>query len=342
MTADLVKETGQWMNKKTVVEYADSPSELMAAITQRHNPKHPLYHRNFIEADHAIEIFTDEGTDYLADFMGLEEDTPKKMYNQLWGMFQAGTDKTELVAQINTAANDFHNTMGALTIGYIEEPAPTGSRLDPNKVIKGDPNCFIRSKPIEVGFPVIKIAIDASILCTVDAETVRDRGEIIAKALVRAELGGYKTRVSAFSATIFKDVAEIVVMALNLKREDEPMNYSRVLYPILEPSFLRGVSFTWRATLPELEHTHEIRMGASIYRDFNADARREFYDDVFDQDTLVFCIGAMCEEMTHEEAERYVEELLQSRQAAHIDGSLRYCIDNIDVTDFVPETEPVE
>lgn len=327
------KATGQWMNNKTIVEYFDGDnSELMELLKERRDPGHNLRNEDFIDEAHAVERFKNEK--YLAKFMGLKAQEPGLMYDQLWGMCLGGTDKTDIVAQVQTGANDFHNTMGALTIGFIEEPAPSGSRIDPNKAVKGDPNCFIRSKPIEMGFPVVKIAVDCSILSDVRAEDVIDRGELIAKAIVRAELGGYKTRIAAFSSTVFREDNLITALVTTVKREDEPMNYSRVLYPILEASFLRGVSFTWRATLPELRYSQTCGIGGSLYGAYNAAARREYYDDVFGDDTIVFSIGALCEEMSHDEAERYIEEQLQSRQASLVDGSQRGYIDYTKAADF--------
>ena len=323
MTAELIKATGQWMNNKTIVEYADTPTDAMEVIQSRFDPSHNLFDENFMNQDHAYNRL---GSAFTRDFMGLKG-TPEEAYKQLWGMFQGGTDKTDLVAEVNTAANDFHNTMGALTIGYEEEFAPSGTRIDPNKAVKGDPNCFIRSKPIEMGFPVVKIAIDCSILGSVSVEDVVDRGKLICEAIVRAELGGYKTRITAMSCTKFDQDNIIATLALNLKREDEPMNYSRVLYPILEPSFLRGVSFSWRSTLPELKYSQTMNIGASLYGRYNAAARREFYDDVVGGDTIVFSIGALCEEMNHEQAKQYIEDQLQSREASLVDGQLRGYID---------------
>jgi len=323
MSAELIKATGQWMNNKTIVEYADQPTDAMEVIQARFDKGHNHFYENFMDQEHALNRLQGGG---LNGFMGLKG-TPEEAYKQLWGMFQAGTDKTDLVAEVNASANDFHNTMGALTIGYEEEFAPSGTRIDPNKAVKGDPNCFIRQKPIEMGFPVVKIAIDCSILGTVAVEDVVDRGKMICEAIVRAELGGYKTRITAMSATKFDDDNLIAVLALNLKREDEPMNYSRVLYPILEPSFLRGVSFSWRATLPELKYSQTSNIGASLYGRYNAAARREFYDDVVGGDTIVFSIGALCEEMDHDQAKQYIEDQLQSREASLVDGQMRGFID---------------
>lgn len=314
---DIVRATGQWMNHKTIVEYADNPVVLMDTLAERHDPEHNLAEEDVFDQSHKNCL----ASSY--NFRGLNKGTADEIYKQLWGMFQAGTDKTQLVANVHASANNFHNTMGALTVGYIDEPAPTGSRLDPNKAVQGDPNCFIRSKPIDVGFPVVKIAIDCGVLSDVRTETVANRGAIIAEAIVRAELSGYKTRITAFTATDMRSDNLIAIMALNLKREDEPMNYSRVLYPILEASFLRGVSFSWRATLPELKHSHEIGMGASLYATFKAAQRAELYADVFGDDTLVFNIGAMCAEMSEDEARKHVEDQLQSREASLLDGSLR-------------------
>lgn len=313
--SDIVRAEGQWMNNKTIVEYADTPAILMAAIEERRDPTHNLADKDYLDTRHAFNLDP--------EFTGLHRGSTEEVYNQLWGMFQAGTDKTQVVSEVHSSANNFHNTMGALTIGFIEEPATSGTRIDPNKVVKGDPQCFIRSVPIDVGFPVIKIAIDCGILGNVMTETIVDRGRLIAEAIVRAELGGYKTRITACSATHMYNDSKIVVMALNLKREDEPINYSRVLYPILEPSFLRGVSFSWRATLPELHDSQTPGMGRSIYADYTAAQRAELYEDVFDADTLVFNIGAMCAEMSHDEAKEYIENQFQSREASRIDGSMR-------------------
>jgi len=321
MTADIVRTTGQWMNRKTIVEYADTPAVLMSTIEERRDPTHNLWDENVFDQAHAPEL----AGSY--DFRGLKKGSAKDVYNQLWGMFQAGTDKTQVVAEVHSSANNFQNTMGALSVGFIDEPAVAGTRIDPNKAVKGDPVCFIRSKPIDVGFPVIKMAIDCGILSNVRTETIINRGRLIAQAIVRAELSGYKTRITAMSATDMTTDSLIAIMALNLKREDEPINYSRVLYPILEPSFLRGVSFSWRATLPELHDSHEYGMGRSIYASFNAAQRAELYEDVLGSDTLVFNIGQLCTEMDEEEARQHIEDQLQSRAASAIDGSLRGTID---------------
>jgi len=321
MTTDIVRTEGQWMNRKTLVEYADTPAVLMSTIQERHDPTHNLVDEDVLDQKNASCLTGSY------DFRGLKKGTAEEVYGQLWGMFQGGTDKTQVVAEVHSSANNFHNTMGALTVGFIDEPAVSGSRIDPNKAIKGDPVCFIRSKPIDVGFPVIKLAIDCGILSNVRTETIINRGRLIAQAIVRAELSGYKTRITALSATDMTSDSLIAIMALNLKREDEPINYSRVLYPILEPSFLRGVSFSWRATLPELHDSREYGMGRSIYASFTAAQRAELYEDVLGSDTLVFNIGQLCTEMDEEEARQHIEDQLQSRAASAVDGSLRGTID---------------
>jgi len=321
MTADIVRTEGQWSNRKTIVEYADTPAVLMSTIQERHDPTHNLASEDVLDQTHKYDL---PGS---YDFRGLKKGTADEVYGQLWGMFQAGTDKTQVVAEVHSSANNFHNTMGAITIGFIDEPAVSGSRINAHKAIKGDPKCCIRSKPRDVGFPVIKLAIDCGILSNVRTETIISRGRLIAEAIVRAELSGYKTRITALSATDMTTDNIIAIMALNLKMEDEPINYSRVLYPILEPSFLRGVSFSWRATLPELHDSRETGMGRSIYAVFNAAQRAELYEDVLGPDTLVFNIGALCTEMDEGEARQHIEDQLQSRAASAIDGSLRGTID---------------
>ncbi len=77
--AELVKATGQWMNKKTVVEYADTPSDLMAAIEERRDPRHGLACEDVLNPDHKYQL--------EPGFRGLKRGTSDEMYAQLWGMF---------------------------------------------------------------------------------------------------------------------------------------------------------------------------------------------------------------------------------------------------------------
>lgn len=318
-----IKQTGIYAQNKTVVEFYNTPEEFIQEVSQRHNPDHILAEFDVLDKDNALAIL-DENHINSASWRGLShENDTEANYEQLWGMFKAGTEKTDVVSEVNTAANDFHNTMGALKIGFVDKPSPAGPRLDPNKFCHGDPNCFITRVPVEVGIPMVNIVIDASVLGNVEPKTIVDRGKLIAKAIVRAELGGYRTRVSAMSLTHFDCSNVLAGLVINLKMEDEPMNYSRVLYPFLEPSFLRGVSFTWRGTLEDLENNDPLDdIGASSYRDFTAAQRREMYDDLVGENTIVFCMGALCQDMSHDEAEQYIEDQMQTRDASCVDGSL--------------------
>ncbi|MDO5853988.1 MAG: hypothetical protein Q4Q62_08160 [Thermoplasmata archaeon] len=131
---------------------------------------------------------------------------------------------------------------------------------------------------------VLHMCIDAGLSFANSAKDYRDVGEAVVKTIAGLEGAGYRVRVTAVISVHEYMRGEILMMGLPLKREGEVMDFTRVLYPLTDVSFFRGVGFSWLATNPAFNPA-DSGLGNETQCAFtssNVDERlRELYEAAF-------------------------------------------------------------
>ena len=129
-----------------------------------------------------------------------------------------------------------------------------GGGVDVPAYLTGVPTCMYGLKKKKVKSRIVKLCIYCKALCNVDKEDYKKAGELIAKTVAKLEKAGYRIRLLAMDAYEDEDNPEfydgrhgIWVVTHMVKRENEPMNYRRILFPLTRMAYHRGLGFGWMA-----------------------------------------------------------------------------------------------
>lgn len=131
-----------------------------------------------------------------------------------------------------------------------------GGGVDVPAYLTGVPTCMHSLKRKKVKSKVIKIGIYCHVLCDISAEQYRKAGELITKTVARLEKAGYRIRMRAVD--MYEDSGwrdrkgfdgrhTLWMVTHMVKRENEPMNYRRIMFPITRVAYERGLGFAWMA-----------------------------------------------------------------------------------------------
>ena len=102
------------------------------------------------------------------------------------------------------------------------------------------------------------------------------------------------------------------MMGLTIKKESEPMNVKRILFPCTSSAFVRGVSFGWYTRLPNAEHISGY--GRTAYHEYGPRAK-DYYEQIFGTNTISFSIAEFLDAKRRGRLESTVKERLTVKEA---------------------------
>lgn len=158
-----------------------------------------------------------------------------------------------------------------------------GGGVDVPAYLTGIPTCMYSLKRQRVKSKIVKLCIYCKALSNISTRDYQKAGELIAKTVAKLEKAGYRIRLLAMDAyedsyyyerpqSMFDGRHGIWVVTHVVKRENEPMNYRRVLFPLTRMAYHRGLGFGWMAVngSPYIDG-----LGSSIDRVVRDDKERE-------------------------------------------------------------------
>lgn len=133
-----------------------------------------------------------------------------------------------------------------------------GGGVDVPAYLTGIPTCMYGLKRQKVKSRIVKLCIYCKALSHIDVAEYKKAGELIAKTVAKLEKAGYRIRLLAMDAYEDRNWQSrsepkygnrhgIWIVTHMIKRENEPMNYRRVLFPLTRMAYHRGLGFGWMA-----------------------------------------------------------------------------------------------
>lgn len=124
--------------------------------------------------------------------------------------------------------------------------------------LTGTPTCMYSIKKKKVKSRIVKLCIFCKALSHISTEDYKRAGELITKTVAKLEKAGYRIRLLAMDAyedrnymnrpqETFDGRHGIWVVTHMIKRENEPMNYRRIMFPLTRMAYHRGLGFGWMA-----------------------------------------------------------------------------------------------
>lgn len=160
----------------------------------------------------------------------------------------------------------------------------TGGAVHMGRYLSGSPQCMVRVKKTVKKSPVIKIGIDVGASAYVSKESMEQMGRNIAEAIRGLEATGYSIRLDVMSGFVYDGSTSLMVC--RAKSEGEPMNLRRMLYPLVNASFFRGLAFTWAVTEPYAQQ--DPFLGRPIFYGLKPNDRDALYRHTLGDDVVLF------------------------------------------------------
>ena len=185
--------------------------------------------------------------------------------NEDWYGFSDSSELREMMAKGLKDTAGITNLERYAHKAYVEESEKyvrtaldvAGGGVNVPLVLSGSPECMYSRKKAKVKSKIINMGIHNEVVCTVSQESYKHAGMLVAQVVSKLEKAGYRLRINMLDA-YYCHGRNIHVLTTVIKRENEPMNYARMLFPLTSVASSRGVGFAWVARNPEY---HEWDLG---------------------------------------------------------------------------------
>lgn len=126
-----------------------------------------------------------------------------------------------------------------------------GGGVDVPTFLTGNPQCMYALKRKKVKSKIIEIGIECGLTCDYSVNQYKKAGMALTKVVAKLEKAGYRVALISMSAFLDERNDRICMMTNIIKRENAPMNYSRIMFPLTSIGYFRGLGFGWIVRLPE-------------------------------------------------------------------------------------------
>lgn len=148
-------------------------------------------------------------------------------------------------------------------------------------LLSGAPECMYSLKRQKVRTKIIKMGIHCEITAEVKEHDYAAIGRLTGQLISKLEKAGYRLRMHSMDA-YWPGGTDIFVLTNVIKRENEPMNYGRILYPLTSVSYTRGLGFGWVARNPDFTG---YSLGGYVEEAFDEDTMKQDMDEMFARST---------------------------------------------------------
>ena len=123
----------------------------------------------------------------------------------------------------------------------------------PNAIV-GVPKSMFYSNKVPKKSKIIEILYDITFASDVEVEDCINKGIELLSKIYSLEMNGFRVKLSAVG-TYLKDYEdEGYIMAVAIKNENQPIDLSRIAFPLAHPAMLRKISFDWYERLPNAKY----------------------------------------------------------------------------------------
>lgn len=226
--------------------------------------------------------------------------------DELKSKIREGCKDKSLVADVNR----FTHTARTPDVHKLAELGRdlAGGAVDVPRFLTGSPDCMRTLKKKKVKSSIIKIGFNVSVTYDISIETSKRIGVILSKAILSVEKAGYRTEVLA--SCLFGDIDTkknyITGFVVPVKKADAALNIPRLLYPLCDMSFFRGLGFGWVVQDPKLTADHGLSTtpGSKMNMDYEDECLMHLYASIFGKDAVFFDFSTLVKRLNRDGDEK--------------------------------------
>ena len=186
-----------------------------------------------------------------------------------------------------------------------------GGCVNVPRFLTGNPKCMYTLKRRPTTSKIINIGVLCGVTCGHSPEEYQEAGMAVTKVIAKLEKAGYRVSLTTMGA--FADLYnnDVWLITTSVKRENMPMNYSRIMFPLTSVAYFRGLCFGW---VVRTGYRGKSSLGTTLDYIFNEgdDRTEELFIRAsgLNQNTKCFTIKeliSICHKRGGEAAEKYIE-----------------------------------
>ena len=234
--------------------------------------------------------------------------------NMLWKKFIEGVTNDEVTKDAIKYANTA-KVAKEEKLKDISRNVYGGAVIVP-AVLSGDPRNMWCVKRKKVRSRIIHLAVDVAITWNFSSDSYITAGKALVRTIAKLERAGYRVGVEVMMSVYDHLNSDdrgrhIIAMSYPAKRPNEVMNFRKIIYPLTDTSFFRGVGFGWIVRNPNMGPNGALGQtsGAAFgYGDRDQeDGLSQMYGGMFPKDTVVIRFRDVASKRGIEEMERFLE-----------------------------------
>lgn len=183
-------------------------------------------------------------------------------------------------------------------------------------VLSGDPRNMWCVKRKKVRSRVIHLAVDVALTWDFSSDRYVTAGKALVRTIAKLERAGYRVGVEVM-ISVYDHMntddrgRHVIAMSYPAKRPNEVMNFRKIIYPLTDTSFFRGVGFGWIVRNPNMGPNGALGQTAGAafgYSDRNQeDGLEKMYGGMFPKETVVIRFRDVASKRDMGEMERFLE-----------------------------------
>lgn len=203
------------------------------------------------------------------------------------------------------------------------EKRVSGGAVSISSYLSGQPRNMWALARRPVRSKIIDLAVNVGVTGNINKDDYNAVGMSIAKVIAKLEKAGYRIRLHIVNFGLIQTEYDSTILLFDylIKGENESMNYKKMLYPIIDISFHRGVIFNWRGTNPNMPKNGNIG-SSDIDRIFDSIAERdettsEMFEKIYGHSVTCLVMRDyvnMLANETQENIEKRIEAMLLSTE----------------------------
>lgn len=215
---------------KVCAENYTSTAEVIAVSRARDPPDESWKFRR----DYCAEDWDRQETGYWEGFDSREE------YEDL---VRLGVNDPEIISGVRKyAAKAMVQDKDKLAVKCMDI---VGGGVDVPTYLSGNPQCMYTMKKKKVKSKIITIGIECGLTCGYSSDQYKKAGVALTRTIARLEKAGYRVAVVSMAAFVDEIHNRVCVMTNVIKKENAPMNYARIMFPLTSIAYFRGLAFGW-------------------------------------------------------------------------------------------------
>ena len=120
-----------------------------------------------------------------------------------------------------------------------------GGGVDVPRYLTGSPDCMLMLQKKKRKSDVINVGVNCLVTAGISKEVAKEVGALVARAIFSVEKAGYRVNMDALALHGDNNYRYAACLRVPIKKSDAALSIPRLLYPLCDMSFARGVSFGW-------------------------------------------------------------------------------------------------